>query len=153
MRRPYRAEARSSRSDNDSRTSRFVNPAGRVMRRIDDDESCLGPDRGLDRLEIEVEGRRLQADLARHDIGREQHRLVTEPSGFGDHRLVAGVEHQAKRHHDRREGARRQRNVCRFEGEPELAPQAFGDKGLRLLLTRFVCEPILVARYGAVANS
>ena len=93
------------------------------MRRVDDDQPRPRSDRRVDRGEIEIEGRRLQRDLARHRVGGEQHRLVAEPGRLGEDRLVAGVEHQPERHHDGGEGAGGQRDVGRLEGKTELAAQ------------------------------
>ena len=123
-----------------------IDPAGRIMRGVDDDHSGLRSYRGVDGGEVEVEGGFGQADLHRHGVGHEQRRLVTEPSRLREDRLIARVKNQPERHRDRGEGAGRQRDVRRLEGKPELTADGLGQIGLRFRLAGLVGEPVLVLR-------
>ena len=58
--------------------------------------------------------------------------------------LITGVDHKPKGDHDGSECTGRQRNVWRFKGKVELAADPLSDKGLWLLLTRLIGEPVLV---------
>ena len=61
-----------------------------------------------------------QGDLARHGIGREQHRLVAEPGRLGEDGLVAGIEQEPEGHRDGAERTAGQRDVGRLEGQAQL---------------------------------
>ena len=122
------------------------------MRCIDDNQPGLRPDRRLDRIEIKVEFRAFQSDLAWHQVCGQQHRLIAEPGRLGKHDLIAAVENQMQCHHDRREGPRGQRNVSGFEGKSQFAADTFCQKRLRFLLTRLVREPVFVSRHRTLAD-
>ena len=114
------------------------------MGRVDDHEPRLGSDCSFNRSKIEIKRGRLQLDLPRHGIGRQQHRLIAEPRRFRIDHLVAGIDHKPKGDHDGSERAGRQRYVSRLKGKTQLAAEPLGDKGLRVLLARLIGEPVLV---------
>ena len=87
---------------------------------------------------------RPERHLARHRVGRQQHRLVAEPGWLREDRLVAGIEQQPEGDRDGPEGADREGDVRRLERQAELPTHGLGEEGLRLLLARLVGEPVLV---------
>ena len=129
-----------------------VDPAGRVVRRVDDHEARSRTDRGVDGLEVEVEARRSQRHLPRHGVGGEQHRLVAEPGWLGEDDLVAGVEQQPEGDRDGPEGAGREGDVGRLERKAQLPADRLGQEGLRRLLAGLVGEPVLVVGQGPFAD-
>ncbi len=78
---------------------------GRVVRRVEDEEAGLRPDRGRERGRVQPELRRRQG----HDLGLRQGerdaRAVGVVEGLEDERLVAAVEQRGERRRDRLGGA------------------------------------------------
>jgi hypothetical protein len=124
-----------------------------IVRRIDDDQARPWANRPVNRAEIQVEGRRLQGDLARHGGRRQQQRFIAEPGRLGKDRFVAGVKDVVPGHHDGGERTSRQRDIGRLERQAQFAANMLRKERLRLLFAGLVREPVLIVRLSAFANS
>ncbi len=93
---------------------RRVNPPGRIVRRIDDDQPRRRRDRRLDRRQVEIEvgpGRHLD----RHRRASQRHAVVVEPRRRIDDHLVSRIQERRHGRGDGTEGAGGERDIGGLE--------------------------------------
>ena len=135
-----RASARAARD------SALKDPAGRVVRAVDQDHPGARRDRSRDAVDVEVERRRIEPNpdgLAARD---EDQQLVEEPRRGEEHDFVTRANERAEGHGDRREAAVRHRHVGGVPIEPGSRAERLCDRSLRRRLRELVREPVLVLR-------
>ena len=99
-----------------------IDASGGIVRRIDNDETGPRTDGRVDRVQIEIECRRLEGNLARHGSGGKQQRFVAEPRRLGEDGFVAGVKDLVKGNHDGGKSTVSERDVRRVECQTQFAP-------------------------------
>ena len=144
--RPWRAEASVRTSASARQLRRAVDPAGRVVRAVDDDRAGPWRDGRRDRAGIEVEGGRREPDPDRGGARRGDHELVEEPWRGEEDDLVADVAQGPDRDPQPAERARGQGDVLGPEVEAGPLLERGGDDAPWLVLAELVGEPVLVAR-------
>ena len=96
---------------------RRVDPAARVVGRVQQDGARPGRDRGIDRGQVEVERRRRQRDPDRDAARGEDQDLVEEPRRREEDHLVARLQDRPERDCERGKPAVRHGHVCRIPVE------------------------------------
>ncbi len=125
-----------------------VDPAGGVVRRVDDDRARPRRDRRGDGVDVEVERGLGEVDADGRCAGRGDHQLVEEPRWREVDHLVADVAQGPDRDAQRAERARRHRDVLGPIRDPGPPAERLGHHRARLLLAHLVREPVLVLRHG-----
>ena len=125
-----------------------VDPAGRVVRTVDDDRPGAWRDGRRDGVSVEREVGRAQANPDRSRPGGDDHQFIEEPWRRKEDDLIAFFAQRTDRHAEGTEGAGRHRHVGRLVVDAGSVAQRFGDDLAWLRLAELVGEPILVSWYG-----
>ena len=144
--RPWRAEASVRTLGERGQLGRAIDPAGRVVRAVDDDRAGPRRDGRRDRARIEVEGGRGEPDPDRGGARRRDHELVEEPRRGEEDDLVTDVAQGPDRDAQAAERARGQGDVLGPEVDAGPLLQRGRDDAPWLVLAELVGEPVLVAR-------
>src|SRR5688572_31748347 len=130
-----------------------VDASGGIVRRIDNDESRSRADRRVDRVQVEIERRSLESNLAHHGSAGQQQRFIAEPCRLAEYGFIAGVQDPMKSNHDGSKRTVSERDIGCIECQTQFAPNMLSKERLRLLFARFVSKPVLVVGHCTLADS